>query len=122
MDASMHRALVERADLIESRASAVLDQALLAGEQWTRALGTAPRGSAAVAWRQNGCSVAAYRDRYGIIGGRPLGAAPESTAQKLDAARAHAALEAAQRMAASLTHIAPRSPLAARLTREFTTR
>ncbi|WP_104200822.1 MobF family relaxase [Cryobacterium sp. Y29] len=122
MDASMHRALVERADLIESRASAVLDQALLAGEQWTRALGTAPRGSAAVAWRQNGCSVAAYRDRYGIVGGRPLGAAPESTAQKLDAACAHAALETAQRVAASLTHIAPRSPLAAGLTREFTTR
>ena len=88
MDAAMHQALVERAELIESRAAAVLDQALLAGEPWTRALGTAPRGSAAVA---------AYR-RYGIVGAKPLGSAPESTAQALDAARARAALEAAQRL------------------------
>ncbi|GEP26451.1 hypothetical protein CLE01_10490 [Cryobacterium levicorallinum] len=99
MDAAMHQALVERNDLIESRASAVLDEALLAGEPWTRALGTAPRGSAAVAWHQNGCAVAAYRDRYGIVGARALGAVPESTAQKLDAARARAALEGAQRLA-----------------------
>ncbi|MBG6213729.1 MULTISPECIES: MobF family relaxase [unclassified Cryobacterium] len=99
MDAAIYQALVERADLIESRASAVLDQALLAGEPWTRALGAAPRGSAAAAWHQSGCTVAAYRDRYGITGNRPLGAAPESTAQKLDAARARVAREAAHRLA-----------------------
>ena len=94
----MHQALAERADLIESRAAAVLDQALLAGDPWTRALGAVPRGSAAAAWRQNGCTVAAYRDRYGTVGAKPLGAPPDSTAQKLDAARARAALEAAQRL------------------------
>ena len=94
----MRQALVERADLIEARAAAVLDQALLAGEPWTRALGTPPRGSAA-ACCQNGFAVAAYRDRYGIVGTKPLGALPESTAQKLDAARARDGLFAAQRLA-----------------------
>ncbi|WP_105034232.1 MobF family relaxase [Cryobacterium aureum] len=111
MDAVMHQALVERSDLIESRASAVLDQALLAGEPWTRALGAAPRGTAAVAWHQNGCAVAAYRDRYGIVGAKSLGAPPESTAQKLDAARAHAALIAAQQLADSQAYD-PRRPTA----------
>ncbi|TDW28915.1 AAA domain-containing protein [Cryobacterium psychrophilum] len=99
MDAAMSRALVERSDLMESRASAILDQALRAGETWTRALGVAPRGSASAAWRQHACTVSSYRDRYGIVGARALGAAPDSTAQKLDAARAHAALEAAHRLA-----------------------
>jgi hypothetical protein len=95
----MRRALDERSDLIDARASAGLDDALLAGEAWTRALGVAPRGSAAAAWRLHGCTVAAYRDRYGIVGGRPLGLAPEATAQRLDFARARAALDAAQHLA-----------------------
>lgn len=99
MDAAMRRALVERSELIESRANVALDEALLAGETWTRALGVAPRGSVCATWRQYACAVAAYRDRYGIVGARALGAAAESTAQKLDAARARAALEAAQRLA-----------------------
>jgi len=109
MSAALHQALVERANLIESRSAAVLDQALLAGEPWTRALGPEPRGSAGAAWRQNGCAVAAYRDRYGITGARPLGAAPESTAQRLDAARARAALEEAQRIGRGLAFQAPRT-------------
>ncbi|WP_104177044.1 hypothetical protein [Cryobacterium sp. Y50] len=96
MDAAMHQALVQRADLIESRAAAVLDQALLAGEPWTRALGPESRGSADAAWHQSGCTVAAYRERYGITGAKPLGAVSDSTAQKLDAVRARAALEAAK--------------------------
>ena len=114
MAAAMHQALVERADLIESRAAAVLDQALLAGEPWARALGTAPRGSTAAVWRQNGCTVAAYQDRYRILGARPFGAPPESTAQKLDALRAHAAFDTAQRVARdSFARDEPRSSVAA---------
>ncbi|TFD55612.1 hypothetical protein E3T43_10835 [Cryobacterium sp. Hh7] len=35
MDAAMYQALIERANLIESRAAAVLDRAILAGEPWT---------------------------------------------------------------------------------------
>lgn len=108
MDLSMQTALGERADLIESRASAVLNDAVLAGETWTRALGVVPRGVTSAVWRQHACTVAAYRDRYGIVGGRPLGAAPETTAQKLDSARAHAALQTAQHLAAdSRTDAAP---------------
>jgi conjugative relaxase-like TrwC/TraI family protein len=99
MDADMRRALDERSDLIEARANALFDEALLGGEAWTQALGGAPRGSVAAAWRQHGCTVAAYRDRYGIVGARALGPVPQSTAQKLGAARARAALDAAQRLA-----------------------
>ncbi|WP_344297119.1 MobF family relaxase [Agromyces neolithicus] len=98
MDADMRRALHERAELIESRARAVLDQSLVAGEAWTRVLGRPPHAdTAAVAtWRRQACTVAAYRDRYGIAGASALGPAPETTAQKLDAARAHAALVASR--------------------------
>jgi hypothetical protein len=118
MDAAVHQALVERADLIESRAAAVLDQALLAGEPWARALGAVPRGVAADAWRQSGCTVAAYRDRYGIVVAWPLGAAPDSTAQTLDAARARVALHTAQRLAEEgRTHDAPRPTAAIGLPR-----
>jgi len=117
MDAAMHQALAERADLIESRAAAVLDQALLAGEPWTRAIGSEPRGSAAVAWRQSGYTVAAYRDRYDITGARTLGAAPESMAQKLDAARAQAALQRARRLSDDSWPDAPRGAVTQTLTR-----
>lgn len=99
MDAAMRRALLERSDLIEARASAILDEALAAGEAWTRALRTAPVGSSAADWRRHACTVAAYRDRYGIVGEWALGPAPQSMAQRLDAVRARAALEAAQRLA-----------------------
>ncbi len=116
MDADLRRALVERSDLIEARASAALDEAMLAGEAWTRALGSPPRGLAAAAWRQHACTVAAYRDRYGIVGGTPIGLVTQSTAQRLDAGRARAAFEAAHRLSEQRhAHYAPRSTAAARL-------
>ena len=99
MNADMQEALVERGRLLEERATAELDAALAAGEAWVRALGTAPRSSAAARWRRHASTVAAYRDRYGISGGAPLGPPPESTVQRLDAGRARAAVEAAQRVA-----------------------
>jgi conjugative relaxase-like TrwC/TraI family protein len=95
----MRRALDERSELIEARATARLEASLIAGEKWTKALGVAPPGeSANAAWRQHGRTVAAYRDRYGIIGANALGPAPQSTAQKLAASRARSALEAAHRI------------------------
>jgi len=99
MDADMRQALAERSQLLEKRANAELDEALLVGEKWARALGAVPHGSAAEAWHRHACTVAAYRDRYGIVGALPLGPAPLSTAQRLDAGRARAALEAAQALA-----------------------
>jgi conjugative relaxase-like TrwC/TraI family protein len=101
MDESMRLALVQRRRLLEERASARLDEALLAGETWTLCLGAAPRGSVLPAWRRYAYTVAAYRDRYDITGPMALGPAPTSTSQRLDAGRAHAAIDAAQRLAGS---------------------
>lgn len=113
MDAAMRRALRERAELIESRARAVLDRSLVAGEGWTRALGQPPRAdaAAAAAWRRHARTVAAYRDRYGIVSARALGPAPGTTSQKLDAARAHAALVASRQLSDQYAAPAGRRPI-----------
>ncbi|WP_051138687.1 MobF family relaxase [Agromyces italicus] len=100
MDAASKRALRERADLIEARAMALAEQAIGSGESWIRALGALPIGSGEGLWRRYAATVAAYRDRYGIVGGRPLGVGqPTSDAQKADSTRARAALAAARRIA-----------------------
>ena len=93
MTTEMRRALAERRDLIFQRTNAVLDQALAEGQEWTRSLGEVPDDAKAVAaWRPQAQVVAAYRDRYGISTPTPLGPAPDSAAQKIDAARAETAL------------------------------
>ena len=75
-------------------ADAVLDTALTETAPWTKVLGAAPTDQRrARAWRKAARVVAAYRDRYRITGDAPLGAPPESAAQKIDAARARAALD-----------------------------
>lgn len=99
MEPDMRRGLDERSDVMEARARAVLDAALSARAGWTRMLGSIPRGSAAAEWRQRACTVAAYRDRYGVASARALGPSPRSIAQELDAACARAALRKAQRLA-----------------------
>ena len=97
MTTDMRHALTERRDLIDARADAILDQALNDGESWTTALGTPPKdGRAASTWRRHARTVAAYRDRYGITATTALGAPAESTAQKIDAARARTALDRAR--------------------------
>lgn len=102
MRGEMRRALTERRDLIESRATALLDTALNDGQSWVAGLGATPKDArAAAAWRRHLLTVAAYRDRYGITDLSPLGAPAESDAQKIDAARARAALDRAQRVAHS---------------------
>jgi hypothetical protein len=95
MEPDMRRALDERSDMMEARARAVLDAALLARAPWTRALGSTPTGAAAAEWRHHACTVAAYRDRYGVASGRALGPPHRSIAQELDAAHARAALREA---------------------------
>ena len=99
MSDDMRHALDERRELIEHRADAVLDTALDQGAAWTAPLGTPPRTAAQRrAWRQQGRTVAAYRDRYGITDDTPLGAPAASTAQKVDAARAKTALDHVSRI------------------------
>jgi conjugative relaxase-like TrwC/TraI family protein len=93
MSAEMRKALTERRELIQQRAEAVLDQAIAERQEWVLAFGETPAdASAAAAWKQQARTVAAYRDRYGATTRTPLGPAPDSDAQKIDAARARAAL------------------------------
>ena len=99
MDQQMRQALEERRDLIETRAIAILDTALKDHEPWVKQLGNPPsdeRGQRQ--WHRIARTVAAYRDRYQITGTHPLGAEPETTAQKIDHARARTALHQAQQL------------------------
>jgi len=89
------RALSERRDLIESRTEVLLDAALTEGDGWTKVLGPPPKDAkTAATWRRHARTVAAYRDRYGITDPTPLGVPAEDDAQKIDQARAAAALRA----------------------------
>ena len=101
IDAEMRAALDEREELIEARADATLEAALTENAAWTKALGTplADRRRAA-AWRKSARVVAAYRDRYRITDDAPIGAPPESAAQKIDAARARSALDKVRQLVA----------------------
>jgi hypothetical protein len=93
MTKEMRQALHEREALIEARADAILDTELTEHAPWATRLGSPPGGRANLrAWRRQARVVAAYRDRYQITGPEPLGRTPETTAQKIDAARARAAL------------------------------
>ena len=68
MTLEMREALTDRRDLIEAGAAAQLDTALSDGEPWTGRLGPEPTDAkTARAWRHMAHTVAAYRDRYGII-------------------------------------------------------
>ncbi|WP_454137595.1 MobF family relaxase [Microbacterium paulum] len=94
MTAEMRKALTERRDMIHQRADALLDQALGEKHEWARSLGEEPvDAKAAASWRKHARTIAAYRARYGITASTPLGPAPDSEVQKIDAARARAALE-----------------------------
>jgi hypothetical protein len=100
MTADMGQALDERRELIEARAATILDTALADNEKWTEELGTEPgEQRAAAAWWAAGRTVAAYRDRYKISGPNPLGPDPDNDAQKIDIARAAAALTRARQLA-----------------------
>ena len=89
-------------------AEAVLNQALSERQEWALALGDAPAElEAAAAWRRQAQTVAAYRDRYGITTRTPLDPAPDSDAQKIDAARAKAALARLRDLASTEGHDDP---------------
>ena len=100
MSSEFRQALTERRDLIETRADALLDTALTEKQTWTNALGVPPKDAKTVAtWRRLARTVAAYRDRYGITDPTPLGTPAENDAEKIDAARAKAALDRARSLA-----------------------
>lgn len=67
-DPDIARALDEREKLITARASAVLHRALTENQPWTKDLGAVPADARVRAqWLEAARTVAAYRDRYGII-------------------------------------------------------
>lgn len=100
-DPEMREALAERHRLIEQRAAALAETALRNGAHWTRTLGVRPAESGrANAWLTQARTVAAYRDRYRLDDDRPAGPAAATIAQRLDQARAEAAVRAARRIAA----------------------
>lgn len=100
MSDEFRQALAERRDLIETRADALLDTALTEKQTWTRELGAPPRDAkTAASWRRLARTVAAYRDCYDITDHTPLGAPAEDDAQKIDAARAEAALDRVRSLA-----------------------
>lgn len=97
MTSEMRQALNERRDLIEARADAILDSALNEAAPWTAELGPQPAETRKLfAWRRSARVMTAYRDRYQITTDTALGAPAESVVQKIDAARARAALNAAR--------------------------
>jgi conjugative relaxase-like TrwC/TraI family protein len=98
MTGEMREALDERSDLIEARASAIVNEALIARDMWICELGAPPHQQVTAGWRQHARTVAAYRDRYAIVGASALGPAPQTLAQRRDVARARIALEAAKRL------------------------
>lgn len=111
MSGEFRDALTERRDLIETRADAILDAALTEKQEWTKALGTQPKDAkTAASWRRLGRTVAAYRDRYGITDPTALGAPAENDAQKVDAARARAALDRARYLARGPGEEPPQRP------------
>ncbi|WP_017792474.1 MobF family relaxase [Leucobacter salsicius] len=89
----MRQALDERRDLIEERVDVVLNTAVADSAPWIAALGAEPADpQCAAAWYRAASVIAAYRDRYQITSAAIFGASPDSTTQKVDHARAEAAL------------------------------
>ncbi|HEX2893286.1 MAG TPA: MobF family relaxase [Marmoricola sp.] len=111
MAPDMRQALDERRSLIQQRARTLAAEAIRGKARWTRALGPRPVDRASRArWDQAAITVAAYRDRYGIEDRRLVGPKPVTECQRVDHARALAAL----RRAEPETALAPRSdPIAA---------
>ncbi|TQM65211.1 ATP-dependent DNA helicase, partial [Klugiella xanthotipulae] len=96
----MRQALTERQRLIEQRAEALVDAALTNGAAWVTAAGRPPTDDKlAQTWRRCLRTVAAYRDRYNVTTYQPLRSTPETNTQKIDAARAQAALDRARTLA-----------------------
>ena len=97
MAPEMRQALDERRNLIEQRARTLADEAIRGKAPWTRTLGPRPVDRALRArWDQAAIIVAAYRDRYGIEDRRLLGPKPVTDCQRVDHARALAALRRAE--------------------------
>lgn len=90
MSSDMRQAINERKALIEQRARALAVTAVKNRERWVEQLGEPSVDRAH--WLRNVTTIAAYRDRHGITSHEPLGGQPASDNQRVDRARAEAAL------------------------------
>ncbi|MDF1606276.1 MobF family relaxase [Nocardioides sp. YIM 152315] len=105
MSDDMRRALVERRDLIEQRARSLAGEAINANEAWVRRLVDPPIDRKdRQRWDQAVLTVAAYRDRYRVQGPSPLGARAVSDTQRIDQARALAAVRRVDLAAVGVRH------------------
>lgn len=97
MPTDMRRTLTDLRDLIEQRTTTLASQAIQESQPWVRRLGPPPADPARRAtWEQQVRTIAAYRDRYGIVGSDALGPAPSGEGQRLDHQLADAAARQAQ--------------------------
>ncbi|WP_188699716.1 MobF family relaxase [Microbacterium nanhaiense] len=111
MAADMQQALTERQTLINARAETVLNDAINDERPWTAALGTIPgTPGPAEQWHRAALTVAAYRDRYGVISDDALGPDAETETHKADRARAQRALERARTVAGASRGIVQQAP------------
>ena len=93
MAPDMRAALDERRHLIEDRARNLAEEAIRINAPWTKRLGPKPQDRADRAhWGRAVVTIAAYRDRYGITSAKAVGGETVTDTQRLDRARAKAAL------------------------------
>ncbi|GAA4823940.1 MobF family relaxase [Nocardioides caeni] len=90
MSAEDRQAIDQRKELIESRARALAEEAVVSGEAWTRRL----VGDHGEAWIEAATTVAAYRDRYKVMSDLPVGGSTKTDSQRADRQRAIAAVRA----------------------------
>ncbi|WP_370328250.1 MobF family relaxase [Euzebya sp.] len=112
MTPAMRTALDERQQLIEQRASGLVQTAIARHEPWIRHLGRVPQQwHGRDCWVRTATTVAAYRDRYDITTANPLGPDPVSDMQRADAGRVREALDRLRQIRALDARTASRRPV-----------
>lgn len=106
MSAEDRQAIDQRKELIESRARALAEEAVISGEAWTRRL----VGDHGEAWVEAATTVAAYRDRYKVMSDLPVGGSTKTDSQRADRQRAIAAVRASASPPSTGRSPGPRSP------------
>jgi hypothetical protein len=101
MSDKMRRALDERQELLESRATALAEAAVAERVAWVRRLGAPPADAhQRDLWLQEVRVVSAYRDLWQVDSHSPVGPAGNSDRQRVDEGRARKAVRRAVNIAA----------------------
>lgn len=96
MPADMRRALIERQELLESRATELVEAAVAQNLAWVRRMGVPPEDPRRrTLWMQEVRVVAAYRDLWQVDSDSPVGPAGDSDRRRVDEARARKAVRRA---------------------------